>query len=270
MNKFLVTAMIVAPLWAQAPGANSPAAGALPPPGGSIQEDGGRAGRAGRGRGPQVPQGPAPRLPDGKPDFSGVWRPDNGLVGDIARILKPGDQILLKPEYEKIMKSRKAGQDPEANCLPTGVPRMAPYPWTIATAPGRLFFLFEGNIHSYRQIFMDGRQHSKDPDPTWYGESIGHWEGDTLVIDTVGFNELFWFDFSGHPHTDKLHIVERYTRPDLGNLVDEILIDDPGAYQKPFTLIAHNRLDAKGEIMEYICQEDNQDTSHIVGPARPL
>ncbi|MBV8728628.1 MAG: hypothetical protein JO336_02340 [Acidobacteriia bacterium] len=270
MNKFLVTAMIGTPLWAQAPAPNSSAGGALPPPGGSIQEDGARAGRAGRGRGPQAPQGPTPRLPDGKPDFSGVWRPDNGLVGDITRILKPGDQILLKPEYEKIMKSRKAGQDPEANCLPTGVPRMAPYPWTIATAPGKLFFLFEGNIHSYRQIFMDGRPHSKDPDPTWYGESIGHWEGDTLVIDTIGFNELFWFDFAGHPHTEKLHVVERYTRSDLGNLVEEILIDDPGAYQKPFTLIAHNRLDPKGEIMEYICQEDNQDPAHIVGPVRPL
>lgn len=264
LKKFLLSAIIAAPLCAQGPAGNAP----LPPPGGSVQ-DGGPGGRAGRGRGPAVPQGPAPRLADGKPDFSGVWRPDNGLVGDISRILKPGDQILLKPEYEKIMNGRKAGQDPEANCLPTGVPRMAPYPWTIATAPGKLFFLFEGNIHSYRQIFMDGRKHSKDPDPTWYGESIGHWEGDTLVVDTVGFNDLFWFDFAGHPHTEQLHVVERITRPDLGNLVEEILIDDPGAYQKPFTLIAHNRLD-KGDIMEYICQEDNQDPAHIVGPARPV
>jgi hypothetical protein len=257
--------ILAAPLCAQTPATNAPAA--LPPPGGSIQQDGTRPARP---RGPVVPQGPAPRLADGKPDFSGVWRPDNGLVGDISRILKPGDQIVLKPEYQKIMKERKAGQDPEANCLPTGVPRMAPYPWTIATTPGKLFFLFEGNIHSYRQIFMDGRQHSKDPDPTWYGESIGHWEGDTLVVDTIGFNELFWFDFSGHPHTSQLHVVEQYTRPDLGNLVDEILIDDPGAYEKPFHLIAHNHLDQKGELMEYICQEDNQDPSHIVGPARPL
>jgi hypothetical protein len=145
----MVSIILTASVWAQAPAPNAPASGALPPPGGSIP---GAAGRAGRGRGPAVPQGPAPRLPDGKPDFSGVWRPDNGLVGDISRILKPGDQIVLKPEAEKLMKSRKAGQDPEANCLPTGVPRMAPYPWTIAIAPGRLFFLFEGNIHSYRTI----------------------------------------------------------------------------------------------------------------------
>jgi hypothetical protein len=258
------------PLLAQAPAGNTPAAAPLPPPGGSIPDAPGRGGRAGRGRGPAVPTGPTPRLPDGKPDFSGVWRPDNGLVGNIARILKPGDTISLTPQAEDLMKSRKASQDPEANCLPTGVPRMAPYPWTIASAPGRLFFIFEGNIHSYRQIFMDGRQHPADPDPTWYGDSIGHWEGDTLVVDTVGFNDLFWFDFAGHPHTEKLHTIERYTRTDLGTLVDEITIEDPGAYTKPFTLIAKNRLEPKGDIMEYICQENNQDPTHIVGPAAPV
>lgn len=267
VKSLFVSTIMAASVWAQGPPANAPAPGALPPPGGSIP---GGPGRAGRGRGPAVPEGPAPRLADGRPDFSGVWRPDNGLVGDISRILKPGDQIVLKPEAEKLVKSRKAGQDPEANCLPTGVPRMAPYPWTIATAPGRLFFLFEGNIHSYRQIFVDGRKHPDDPDPTWYGHSIGRWEGDTLVVDTIGFNDLFWFDFAGHPHTEKLHVVERYTRPDLGTLMDEILIDDPGAYEKPFHVIARNRLDQNGELMEYICQENNQDPGHIVGPVRPL
>jgi hypothetical protein len=274
MRKILVTAAVaaiaiaVSPLRAQAPaaGGKAPAAAPLPPPGGSVSDEASGRGR-GRGRGPVVPQGPTPRLPDGKPDFSGVWRPDNGLVGDISRILKPGETMSLKPEAEALMKSRKAGQDPEANCLPTGVPRMAPYPWSIATAPGRLFFLFEGNIHSFRQIFMDGRQHPKDLDPTWYGHSIGHWEGDTLVVDTVGYNDLFWFDFAGHPHTEKLHTTERYTRTDLGTLVDEVTIDDPGSYTKPFTLVAKNRLDPNGEIMEYICQENNQDPSHIVGPA---
>lgn len=268
----VMTALYFSPLpgaaQAQGGSASSPAAtqrpSDLPPPGGSVRTP---------GRGSLQPRrvtGPTPRLPDGKPDFSGVWRPDNVFVGDISRGLKPGDKIILQAAAEKQMKSRRAGDDPEANCLPTGVPRMAPYPWTIAQAPGRLFFIFEGNIHSYRQIFMDGRKHPDDPDPTWYGHSIGHWEGDTLVVDTVGFNDKFWFDFAGHPHTEKLHTIERYTRPDLGTLVEEVTIDDPGAYEKPFTIIGRNRLDPEGEIMEYICQENNQDPTHIVGPARSV
>jgi hypothetical protein len=96
---------------------------------------------------------------------------------------------------------------------------------------------------------------------------VGHWEGDTLVIDTVGYNDKFWFDFVGHPHTEQLHTVERYTRKDLGTLVNEITIDDPGAYSKPFTVTFNARLMPKGEIMEYICQENNQDVSHIRGAA---
>jgi len=94
---------------------------------------------------------------------------------------------------------------------------------------------------------MDGRAHP-DPDPTWYGHSVGHWEGDTLVIDTVGYNDKFWFDFRGHPHTEQLHTIERYTRKNLGTLVNEITIDDPGAYSKPFTVTFNARLMPKGEI----------------------
>ena len=151
------------------------------------------------------PQGPAPKLPDGTPDLSGVWVA-NGPIGDITAGLMPGEEVVLLPAAAALMKSRMAADDPEARCLPTGVPRVAPYPWRIVQAPAfgkatHLFFLFEGNIHSYRQIFMDGRDHPDDLEATWYGHSVGHWEGDTLVIETVGFNELFWFDFVGHPHT---------------------------------------------------------------------
>ena len=210
--------------------------------------------------------GPAPRLPDGKPDFSGVWF-SRAPIGDLTVGLPKGEKIPLLPSAEKTMQARQSKDDPEANCLPTGVPRVAPYPWTIATAPGRLFFLFEGNIHSYRQIFMDGRAHPADLNPTWYGHSVGRWEGDTLVIDTVGFNDKFWFDFRGHPHTEQLHTIERYTRKTLGTLVNEVTIDDPGAYSKPFTLTFTANLMPKGEIMEYICQENNQDVRHIKGPA---
>ena len=189
------------------------------------------AGGLQRGRGPAVPQGPAPHLPDGTIDFSGVWQ-GGGPVGDLAQGMPKGETIPLNDAGKKIMASRQSGDDPEANCLPTGVPRFAPYPWRLVQTPTHkkathIFFLFEGNIHSYRQVFMDGRKHPADPDPTWYGHSIGWYEGDTLVIDTVGFNDKFWFDFRGHPHTEKLHTIERWTRKDMGTLVSEVTIDDP-------------------------------------------
>ena len=218
----------------------------------------------GRVRG-TAPAGKAPRLADGKPDLSGVWNTDRNFIYDLSDALKPGEELPLQPWAAKLTREHMSKDDPEANCLPTGVPRLAPYPWNIVQTPKYTYFLFEGNIHSYRQIFMDGRKHSADPNPTWYGESIGHWEGDTLVIDSIGFNDLFWFDFAGHPHTDKLHVVEKYRRPDLGHLEWESTIDDPGAYTKPFTLYGHATLDPKGDLMEYICQENNKDVTHILG-----
>ncbi|HYX81044.1 MAG TPA: hypothetical protein VE714_01550, partial [Gemmatimonadales bacterium] len=217
--------------------------------------------------GPPAPSGPVSRLPNGKPDLSGVWS-GGGPVGDLADGLAKGETIPLLPEAKKLMETRQAKDDPEANCLPTGIPRIAPYPWRIVQTPTHIFFLFEGNIHSYRQIFVDGRPHPDDPDPTWYGHSIGHWEGDTLVVDTVGFNDKFWFDFRGHPHTEKLHTVERYTRTTLGLLENKVTIDDPGAYSRPFTVTFTARLRPNEELMEYICQENNQDVKHLVGPAR--
>ncbi|HEY7389004.1 MAG TPA: hypothetical protein VH640_10890 [Bryobacteraceae bacterium] len=222
------------------------------------QEEGGR-------RPATTPNGPAPRLADGKPDFSGVWSPDRNFIYDIADALAPGDNLPLQPWASKLAKERMSKDDPEANCLPTGVPRLAPYPWRIVQSAGITFFLFEGNIHSYRQIFMDGRGHSKEPNPTWYGESIGRWDRDTFVIDTVGFNDRFWFDFAGHPHTDRLHTVERYRRPDLAHLEWDTTIDDPGAYTKPFTLHGHATLMSNTDLMEYICQENNRDVQHILG-----
>ena len=217
---------------------------------------------------PEPASAPVPRLPDGKPDFTGVWM-GGGPIDDIAVGLPKGEKMPLLPSAEKIMRARLSKDDPEANCLPTGIPRVAPYPWTFATAPGRWYILFEGNIHSYRQIFMDGRAHPKDLNPTWYGHSVGHWEGDTLVVDTVGFNDKFWFDFRGHPHTEQLHTLERYTRKDFMTMVREIVIDDPGAYSKSFTVTFNARLMPDGEILEYICQENNVDVPHILGPAIP-
>jgi hypothetical protein len=219
----------------------------------------------------EVPDGPAPRLPDGTPDFSGVWV-GSGPIGDISSGLLPGEEVALLPAAKALMDSRMAADDPEALCLPTGVPRIAPYPWRIVQAPAygkatHLFFLFEGNIHSYRQIFMDGREHPDDLEPTWYGHSVGRWDGDTLVIETVGFNDLFWFDFVGHPHTTQLRTVERYTRTKFGELEVVTTVEDPGAYAKPFTVRFMHTLRPGWELMEYICNENNQDVEHIRGPA---
>ena len=225
------------------------------------------AGSGGLNRGPAVPTGPAPRLPKGTIDLSGVWQ-GGGPVGNIADGLTKGETLPIRPEWKKIMDGRKAMQDPEANCLPTGVPRRDPYPWRILQTPTHTFLLFEGNIHSYRQIFMDGRKHPADLDPTWYGHSVGKWEGDTLVVDTVGFNDKFWFDFIGTPHTEQLHTVERYTRTNMGSLVIETTIDDLGAYTKPFTITFTARLRPGEELMEYICNENNEWVKHIVGSAK--
>ena len=208
---------------------------------------------------------PTPRTPDGKIDLSGIWSADRRFIYDINDALKPGDELPIQPWALKVTLDRLSKDDPEALCLPAGVPRQAPYPWRIVQTPTHIFFLFEGNIHSYRQIFMDGRAHPTGPDPTWYGHSVGRWEGDTLVIDTVGFNDKFWFDFAGHPHTEKLRTIERYRRPEFGKLLYDVSIDDPGAYTKPFTLYGDHTYESDTELIEYICNENNQDIEHIVG-----
>jgi hypothetical protein len=218
-------------------------------------------------KGTPAPQGPTPRLPNGRADFSGVWRSDIHLIEDISLGLNPGETVPLTDWSKEQMSKHLSKDDPEANCLPTGVPRHAPYPWKVVESPPYIYFLFEGNIHSYRQIFMDGRPHPKDTNPTWYGHSVGHWEGDALVIDTVGFNDKFWFDFVGHPHSEQLHTVERYTRKDLGTLLEDVTVEDPQAYTRPFTIHASHRLLPGDELMEYICQENQKDTQHLVGPA---
>jgi hypothetical protein len=216
---------------------------------------------------PPAPTGPVPRLPDGGVDLSGLWV-GGGPVGDIEREggLKPGTlDALMTPEAKKIYASRKEEDNPHYQCLPMGIPRSTPYPFRMIQTPTHkkathIFILQEGNIHSYRQIFMDGRPHPAELDPTWWGHSIGRWDGDTLVIDTVGFNDKSWFDNKGHPHTEQLHTIERWTRVDEGHMNVEVTMEDPGAYTKPFTVHFQARLTALpgDEIMEYICQENNQ------------
>jgi hypothetical protein len=206
-------------------------------------------------------------MPDGTVDLWGTWV-GGGPVDNIEKDggLKPGElDGLLLPSAKKLMDSRTNPQDPHNFCLPMGVPRQAGgFPWRFVRYPTHgpathLFVLFEGNAHMYRQIFMDGRKHPEDPTPTWFGHSIGRWEGDTLVIDSVGFNDKFWFDRRGHPHTEQLHIIERWTRVDFSTLTNQVTIDDPGAYSKPFTLNFKARLSKPGdELMEYVCLENDQ------------
>jgi len=154
--------------------------------------------------------------------------------------------------------------DPEGYCLPPGGPRMmaTPYPMEIIQLPEqqRIIMTFEGATHVWREIYMDGREHPKGDDlnPTYLGHSVGRYEGDALVIDVVGFNEQTWLDYFGHPHTDQLHIVEKFSRPNKRLLHYEATVDDPGAYAKPFTIRWDIPWNATGELTEYICQENNK------------
>jgi hypothetical protein len=211
-------------------------------------------------------------LPDGTVDLNGLWS-GGGPVNSIAQGLPKGQTLPLLPLAKQLMDLRSQPKnetdDPHLWCMPMGVPRSVPYPFRFVQnythkAPTHIFILHEGNIHSYRQIFMDGRKHPAELDPTWFGHSIGWFDNrdtnrDTLVIDTVGFNDKFWFDRQGTPHTEQLHTIERWTRMNEGTLRNEVTIDDPGAYSRPFVTTWTARLAAPGdEIMENICQENNQ------------
>jgi len=237
-------------------------------PAGTDRADPAAGAAKGKAKGKSGPSGPIPKTAAGITDFSGIWN-GGGPVGDIRQGLAPGEELPLLPAAKALMDSRLSQDDPELNCLPTGVPRIAPYPWRIVQTPTHVFFLYEGNIHTYRQIFIDGRKFPPDEeiDPTWFGYSIGRIEGNTMIVETKGYNDKFWFDFRGTPHTELMTTVERYTRTDYGNLTVETTITDPGAYSKPFTIRFQAQLRPGEELMEYICQENNQDVEHVKGPA---
>jgi hypothetical protein len=214
---------------------------------------------------PEVANGPVPRMPDGHPDLSGPWV-GGGSNADLEKDggLKPGELPLL-PWAKALREARKEEDEPYLYCTPMSVPRVNPYPWRFVqsvTAQGRstIYVLHEnGDAGGHRQIFMDGRKHPDDLLPTWWGHSIGRWEGDTLVIDTVGYNDKFWFDSRGTPHTDRLHTIERWTRTSYGTMTNELTIDDSGAFSKPVQLKFTARAQPPGsELMEFICTENNQ------------
>jgi Carboxypeptidase regulatory-like domain len=207
---------------------------------------------------PNIPTGPAPRAADGKPDLSGVWRP--------AALADPGKPELL-PWAAAVVKERIANNNkdnPFSQCLPAGMlPGVRLSPFKIVQTPTLIVILFETGDYP-RQVFLD-RSHPEDPNPTWAGHSIGRWDGDTLVIDTVGFNDKAWI-VNSDPHTEKLHLIERFRRLDAGHLEMAITFDDPGTYAKPWTLKRISPLAPKGEdLEEFICNENNRDLGHLVG-----
>jgi len=219
--------------------------------------------RKGNARVKKGPPGPTPRMADGKPDLSGVWG-YAGYTSDIAKDYDVGE-LPMTPIGEKLFKERQANEgteDPEARCLPTGVPRRDPYPSKILMLPNLMVILYEGNLHSFRQIFLN-RDHPKDLNPTWWGDSVGHWEGDELVVDTIGFNGLTWLDLAGHGTSDQLHVIERYSRPDFGNLKDEITIEDPVYYTRPWKVTQWTPLITDSDLWEYICTENERDSKHL-------
>jgi hypothetical protein len=207
-----------------------------------------------------APSGPAPRTQNGKPDLSGVWY--------AQRPVDPG-KPEPQPWVEALLRERaenNAKDAPGAHCLPRGITNAgALFPYRLVQTPALLVMLFEDDIPSHRQVFLDGRSHPKDMDPKWMGHSVGHWEGETLVVDTVGFDDRSWITAQGHPHTEQMHVVERFRRPDLGHLEIEFTIDDPGAYAKPWIIKRVSDLDTKDEVGEYVCTENNRDPEHMVG-----
>src|SRR5215510_6515960 len=193
--------------------------------------------------------GPAPRTPDGKPDFSGVW---NGS-GDPNPEKSTPLAWAAAVQKERIDNQFKDG--PSGFCLPGETFPKAPLIYKFVQTPTLIVQLTE-DVIGYRQIFLDGRSHPQDPDPTWKGHSTGKWEGDTLVVDTIGFNDKGWLP-DGFPQTEKLHIVERYRRPDLAHLLIDVTIEDPGVFMTPWHVHMSWDLAPGEDLLEYVCTENN-------------
>jgi hypothetical protein len=242
---------------------------------------------------PKTPDGkpnlnaPAPRTADGKPDLSGVWANPWATAGRGGRGAAPAplpaggipeatfgnvgagfkDGLPLQPWAAELVKQRMADNskdNPDAHCLPMGFMQFHEHPQfrKILEAPGVIVIIYEAN-YGLRQIFMDGRSVPKDPEPWWYGYSLGKWDGDTLVVQTVGFTDDIWLDINGNPLTSAGRVTERFRRPNYGTLEIEITVDDPKAYSRPWTVKVTQRLALDTELNELICED--WDDPHYVG-----
>ena len=230
--------------------------------GGIVDADGQDGQRAQRRTGPARP---APRGPNGRvilgppPGQAGLW------IGGITNLTNPDNtpiKVPYQPWAQAVAQDRRQNQfEPHTRCKPSGGPRQFLTPYGVEFVElqelQRIFILDVGGPHSYRIIYMDGREHPKNLTPSYYGHNVGHWEGDTLVVDSVGYNERFWFDRGAHPHTEQLHLIERFTRVDFDNIKYEVTIDDPGAYTAPWSGQFNLRLDPGDELFEYVCQDNN-------------
>ena len=228
---------------------------------------------------------PAPRLPDGHPDLSGIWHAANPtrcngqfvqcgneiggslLGGNLGRDF-PGGSLPYRPEAATLAATRHADDsrdDPHVRCMPDNPPRA----WTLPHMtkaihnPKLLVLLYEVNA-MYRQIFIDGRPFPEDPNPTWNGYSVAHWEGDTLVIETRGFRDGLWIDTWGSPMSDAAKMTERMRRPDFGTLEIELTIDDPKNYTKPFTVKLTQDLEPDTELADEFCIENEKSYERMI------
>ena len=234
---------------------------------------------------------PAHRV-NGKPDLSGVWQIEPTPVPEMTRLFgdlspfgalgdtpsafnkylvnilvdfKPGE-APLRPEFAAVLRERRGTDTPLSRCLAIGVPadELIPGPLKIIQTPEVILVRNEYE-NSVRQIYMDGRKPPADPEPLWLGYSVGRWEADTLVVDTVGFNDQGWLDGSGHPHSESLHVVERFRRRDFGHMDVQVTIDDPKVYTKPFSIRFTELLLPDSDVTEYFCSENEKDGKHLRG-----
>jgi hypothetical protein len=235
----------------------------------------------------------APRASNGKPDLSGVWHVEatplaemKRLFGDdVDKVEVPGMEIdtiskyainilqdfkpedaPIRPEAVAVLQRRLSGLEalPSTHCLPIGIPlsTLVSEVHKIVQTPGLIVIMLEIDGVP-RQIYTDRRKLPVDPSPSWLGYSVGKWEGDTLVVETVGFNDKSWLDAIGHPRSEAMRIVERYRRRDFGHMDVEITIDDPKMYTKPFTIKVTHLLQADSDILEYFCAENEKDRPHM-------
>jgi hypothetical protein len=203
------------------------------------------------------PSGPTPRTKDGKPDLSGVWWRPTDLDGGNPQFLPAAETAARE------RRDRNNMDNPQVRCLPGAVLRFGPL-FQMVQSQDYLVIINDDESPGFHQVYLNG-SHPEDPNPAWYGHNTGRWDGDALVVDRVAFDERIWLDQAGHPHSPKLHVIERYRRPDLGHMEIEVTVDDPGILAKPYTIKRAADLAQGYDIYEFICAENERDAAHMVG-----